>query len=682
MKRHLLLTFSLLIGSLAFSQKTVQFRISQVYSDVDDMDGFGAGASDPQWDYQITDNFGINDGTNTELSGTNCPFWRTLNDQFFSQEYDCQVPANYTFVWSGREDDAIGSDANTGNQTVVISGAAINLNQTGWTSIATYTATAGGDNCSGGGTVTWRVVLQYRVLGGSLCNDECTDTYSLTTAQEYVCGLTQTSTALNVDINATAPGTATDFSYSTAGITCTIDGSSPEDVWVSTQIPQNSGGVTIQFENEGGCTGFLCQTNITYAWYTSSDGTCAGLEYRGCDAVSCFIGCSDGEITVSGYAGETVWVRIWEEDDQGFDITINEITPTAPADLCYTVLPLTGFGCNYGATSPATGLYAEPDIGSWVQTGQADLNPLTCATCICQDGDSNPATNTVWLSNENLVWYEFSTTVMEDFNLAVTDMSCTGGAATVQMGVWSQPSSGNICDFNGSGTNGVQGYGCSVGIGNVQLTIPNLPPGDYLLLVDGNAGAQCDWTFAETIGDFPLPVEFVTFEALLNNNEEVELRWSTAFEQDNDFFTIEKSRNGLSSWEFVTHVDAVGNAVEMNNYYVKDLNPMIGVSYYRLKQTDIDGQYKYFTIKMIENTNDLVTVFPNPAKDQVNISSNKINDADVSLISSEGQLVELPLGIINDGMMTLDVSNVPNGVYFVRIIEKNQVITEKLVIHR
>lgn len=682
MKTLLLLILSVFVGGFVFAQKTVQFRISQVYSDVDDMDGFGAGDSDPQWNYEITDNFGINDGTNTELSGTDCPFWQTLNDQFFSQQYDCQMPANYTFVWRGLEDDGIGSDANTGNQTVVISGAAVNLNQTNWTSISTYTATAGGDNCSGGGTVTWRVILQYRVLGGSLCNDECTDPYSLITAQEYVCGPTQTTTALNVDVNATAPATATDFSYSTAGITCTIDGSSPEDIWVSTQVPPNSGGVTIQFENEGGCTGFLCQTNITYAWYTSSDGTCAGLEYRGCDAVSCFLGCSNGEITVSGYAGETVWVRIWEEDDQGFNITINQIVPTAPADLCYTVLPLSGLGCNYGATSPPTGLYAEPDIASWVQTGQADLNPLTCASCICQDGDSNPLTNTVWLSNENLVWYEFTTTATEDFNLAVTDMVCSGGAATVQMGVWSQPSSGDICDFNGSGTNGVQGYGCSVGVGNVQLTIPNLPAGDYILLVDGNAGAQCDWTFAETIGDFPLPVEFVTFEALLNNNDEVELRWSTASEQDNDFFTIERSKNGLSSWEFVTHVDAIGNSSQMNNYSTKDKDPMIGVSYYRLKQTDFDGQYKYFTIKVIENIRELVTIFPNPAKNQVNISSSNIKDADVSMISSDGQIVQLPPGIISDNIMTLDISSVPNGVYFIRLIERNQVVVEKFVVNK
>lgn len=89
-----------LIGFVQFgiSQKTVQFRISQVYSNVDDMDGFGSGDSDPQWNYEITDVYGQNSGDNNELGGTNCPFWTMLNDQFFSETYDCEMPASYTFT--------------------------------------------------------------------------------------------------------------------------------------------------------------------------------------------------------------------------------------------------------------------------------------------------------------------------------------------------------------------------------------------------------------------------------------------------------------------------------------------------------------------------------------------------------------------------------------------------------
>jgi hypothetical protein len=150
---RILLLFTLFLGYGVYAQKTVQFRISTAYSDVDDMDGFGAGNSDPQWDYEVTDNtFGISGNGSTEIGGTNCPYWRTLNDQFFSQQYDCELPTSYTFVWSGFEDDAIGSDANTGNQTVNFTSASINPNQTAWTTVGLYTAYASGDPCGAGGT--------------------------------------------------------------------------------------------------------------------------------------------------------------------------------------------------------------------------------------------------------------------------------------------------------------------------------------------------------------------------------------------------------------------------------------------------------------------------------------------------------------------------------------------------
>ncbi|MDG1429600.1 MAG: hypothetical protein P8M19_04790 [Crocinitomicaceae bacterium] len=90
----------LLLGALALSKITYAQEVvsTQVYSNVDDMDGFGSGDSDPQWNYEITDVYGQNSGDNTELGGTNCPFWTMLNDQFFSETYDCEMPASYTFT--------------------------------------------------------------------------------------------------------------------------------------------------------------------------------------------------------------------------------------------------------------------------------------------------------------------------------------------------------------------------------------------------------------------------------------------------------------------------------------------------------------------------------------------------------------------------------------------------------
>lgn len=653
-------------SSILFSQKTVQFRVSTVYSDVDDMDGFGSGASDPQWDYEIFDLAnGLSDNGSTELGGTNCPYWNTLNDQFFSQSYDCVLPTAFNFEWSGFEDDAIGSDANTGNQTVVVSG--LNPNQSAWTNaIVIETATAGGDNCSGGGTVTWRIQLQYRITGSSLCLDECTDPYVIPTAAQFDCGPTQTTTLLSTHIYAREPGEATDFSYSTAGITCTIDGSSPEDIWIRTTIPDSTGGVNISFENHGECTGLLCQTNITYAWYTSSDGTCAGLEYRGCDAVSCFLGCSDGSIQVDGLAGEDVWVRIWEEDDQGHHIEINSITPTAPADKCYTALPLSGFGCNYEATSPSSGAYAEPDLASWTSAAHPGG--------ACQDGDMNPATNTIWSSNENMVWYTY-THAGGDFDLAVDNMSCSGGAATAQIGVFSNSGTATdpSCDLSSEA-----GYGCSVGEGAVQLSIASMPVGNYIIVVDGNAGAECDWIFTDFIGGDPLPIELFKFEATLINREKVQLNWLTASEINNDFFTIERSSDA-TIWEEIGIVNGAGNSTVILQYQEFDLRPHYGLSYYRLKQSDFNGESTYSSVRLINNkTLSDIILYPNPATVRLTVEFDGDLETEFFVTNSIGQQVQTSI-IISGDKAYVDISDFPEGMYMLTVYRDGMVQHEKFV---
>jgi len=670
-----------LFFSPLMAQKTVQFRISQVYSNVDDMDGWGSGDSDPQWDFEITDAFGTSDDDNREFGGTNCPGWRTINNTFFSQVYDCEIPS-FTFVWRGFEDDGFGSDANTGYRTISIPVASLNLNQTSFTTINTYTATASGDPCGSGSTVTWRITLQYRITGGDLCKDECSDPYVLPTAPEYECNGTQSTMALNVPIRAREPADASQNSHSTAGISCDIDGSSPEDVWVRTTIPDSSGGVIIQFENNGGCSGFACYTNIAYAWYTSSNGSCSGLQYRGCDAVSCFIGCSDGEIRVDGRANEDVWVRIWEEDDQGFDITINQIQPIAPADRCYTAMPLSALGCNYQATSDASGPYAEPDISSWT----AGAHPGG----LCQDGDSDPGTNTVWSSNENMVWYTFDHTG-GPFNIAVDNMLCTGGAAAAQLGVFSNSgtAASPSCDLASE-----TGYGCSVGVGAVQLSIASLPPGNFVLVVDGNAGAQCDWVFRETINGPLLPIRLKEFEVDYQEaTNSAKLDWALEFEENQEGFTVQRSFDAID-FEDIDFIPAYGSSELDSQYeYVDQDLPNAQVLYYRLRQEMTDGSYRHTNIKSISPVQEsgvslVQELYPNPARDAINIPFHTISADEVSIqiYDINGRLIKTVLQNqefeAGYQLEQVDISDFPNGVYVLRFSAGQNTVMKRFVVQK
>src|SRR6185369_6247111 len=98
--------------------------------------------------------------------------------------------------------------------------------------------------------------------------------------------------------------------------------------------------------------------------------------------------------------------------------------------------------------------------------------------------------------------------------------------------------------------------------------------------------------------------------------------WTTAAEVNNDFFTVERSVDGIN-YETIAVVDGAGNSTVMLNYGTVDKNPYEGISYYRLMQTDYDGASSYSQTVIINNsfaTTADVMVYPNPVTDHVLIS--------------------------------------------------------------
>lgn len=95
----------------------------------------------------------------------------------------------------------------------------------------------------------------------------------------------------------------------------------------------------------------------------------------------------------------------------------------------------------------------------------------------------------------------------------------------------------------------------------------------------------------------PLPIELLYFDALAIGAQ-VALNWATATEQNNDFFTVERSADGLI-WEEVLVMNGAGTSIHKIDYSAVDSRPLSGLSYYRLKQTDYDGQFSYSTISSV-----------------------------------------------------------------------------------
>ena len=103
----------------------------------------------------------------------------------------------------------------------------------------------------------------------------------------------------------------------------------------------------------------------------------------------------------------------------------------------------------------------------------------------------------------------------------------------------------------------------------------------------------------------PLPIQLLSFNAI-KNNQQVDCKWSTAIEFNNDYFTIERSDDALTFYP-IGIVDGAGTSNMILNYQFSDINPLNGINYYRLRQTDFDGHSTWSEIESV-NMNEVKDV--------------------------------------------------------------------------
>jgi len=118
--------------------------------------------------------------------------------------------------------------------------------------------------------------------------------------------------------------------------------------------------------------------------------------------------------------------------------------------------------------------------------------------------------------------------------------------------------------------------------------------------------------FAMGGGGEPLPIELLFFKANLVD-ETVDLFWSTASETNNDYFTIERSNDGIQFKELGT-MPGAGTSIQELSYNYRDHKPLQGTSYYRLKQTDFNGKFEYSATVAVEflGGDHNFIIYPNP----------------------------------------------------------------------
>ena len=176
----------------------------------------------------------------------------------------------------------------------------------------------------------------------------------------------------------------------------------------------------------------------------------------------------------------------------------------------------------------------------------------------------------------------------------------------------------------------------------------------------------------------PVPVELLSFSGQLMGKQTVKLDWATASEVNAAYFGIEKSVNG-KDFKTINTVKAVGNSARRNDYTFNDvLSERDKIVYYRLKQIDVNGDFKYTKTITIYNTssrNNTVKVYPNPARNTITVDVTE-GIKSVTVYNLQGTLIkqsrvnEVNISDCAAGIYLLEVENTEGGVSRVKFVKE------------
>ena len=187
-----------------------------------------------------------------------------------------------------------------------------------------------------------------------------------------------------------------------------------------------------------------------------------------------------------------------------------------------------------------------------------------------------------------------------------------------------------------------------------------------------------------------LPITLISFEIKSYKKDQVKLEWISASEINNAFYTIERSTDGLN-FKSIANIDGAGNSDGTLSYSHVDLNPTSGISYYRLKQTDFNGEFTYSEIRSVKIEREFVAeykAYPNPIAQGETLRIGLTLDRDQSLqltfLNTRGQLVarEVRDVLATQAYIEVNTDKLSRGLNLIRILDENKNLTTLKVIIR
>lgn len=407
-------------------------------------------------------------------------------------------------------------------------------------------------------------------------NDDCANAIPVTVGTNGICTeVTGTVTGATASAGAPAP---------------TCGNYQGGDVWYSITVPASG---EVNFTVDFAATGSI--TDADMAIYS---GVCGSLTEIECDDL-------DGTgampvIQATGLtAGTTVYVRIWEWNNDvagDFDLCISEPPVVLNNQDCNTAIPICGGTTFAGASN-----------------GSGSVVDLVTANDDCLFGENQSS------------WVYFEVSSPGDIEFAISPQN---GTDDYDFALWVYPGgAGQTCppannDVDrcsyaaGSGLGG--SYDTGLGQGAVDLSenslgdnwvapLTGLNIGDVIYMVVDNFSSTTspytlDFTGSTAGLDCTiLPTELMTFYVQTLNNSTNQLFWKTNAEINNDFFTVEHSFDA-QNWREIGTVEGAGNSSSLQQYAFVHEGVDATANYYRIYQTDYDGQTGSYRIVSIDNT--------------------------------------------------------------------------------
>lgn len=171
-------------------------------------------------------------------------------------------------------------------------------------------------------------------------------------------------------------------------------------------------------------------------------------------------------------------------------------------------------------------------------------------------------------------------------------------------------------------------------------------------------------------------------------NEFALLKWTTAGEEKNDRFDIERSKDGLS-FEKVGTVSGHGTTNDIKHYEFRDgIASASGVLYYRLSIVDTDGKITYSKIVALRlgglTTLNNFAVYPNPFTSNVKMQINSARESKITVRISNAAGVQVASRnfTLQQGeniVVIKDLDALAPGLHMLEIISEDGKVTQKIM---